>query len=214
MYAESNEIGELKESLAEMKASAKAAAEMLHGFLEVGRADWQRDRVVTAEFDLSEMARSVIAPHQSAAAENGLHLKVEGATGLMVASDRLKIERIVSNLVANALKFTHRGGITVHVSRRGKDAEVAVSDTGIGISSEDQSSLFQEFFQVHNHERDRTKGFGLGLAISQRLAHQFGGEISVQSELGKGSCFRLRVPGIVACPVAEQMERATGLVPA
>jgi signal transduction histidine kinase len=79
----------------------------------------------------------------------------------------------------------------------GENLEIHVIDSGVGIEPDVQQQLFDEFFQVNNYERDRSKGFGMGLSIARRLARQLGGDISVDSALGRGSRFSIRLPGVV-----------------
>jgi len=126
-----------------------------------------------------------------------LELSADVPGHVHVRSDRVRIGRILANLIDNALKFTERGSVRVVVESAGEGVEVHVIDTGIGIAAEDRDRLFDEFFQVHNHERDRTKGFGLGLSIARGLARQLGGDLGVESAPGAGSRFSLSLPSAV-----------------
>jgi signal transduction histidine kinase len=104
-----------------------------------------------------------------------------------------ELERIVSNLLDNAIKYTERGGVHLEVNREEEWLRVRIADTGIGIPAESVPRLFDEFFQVNNHERDKSKGFGLGLAICASLARQLGGDVRLISTHGGGSCFEVSV---------------------
>jgi signal transduction histidine kinase len=84
------------------------------------------------------------------------------------------------------------------VETRANDVKIHVDDSGVGIAPEDQAAIFNDFFQVQNRERDSRKGFGLGLAIARRLAHQLGGDLTVESTPGRGSRFTLLLPAAVA----------------
>ena len=106
----------------------------------------------------------------------------------------MKLERILNNLVSNAVKFTERGGVRIEVERTGGGLEIHVIDTGIGIVPDAQERLFDEFYQLHNRERDRRKGFGLGLSIARRLARHLGGDVTVDSAPGRGSRFSVVLP--------------------
>jgi two-component system, sensor histidine kinase len=112
------------------------------------------------------------------------------------------LERILRNLVANALRYTRKGGVVVGARRHGASVSIEVWDTGPGIASADRDRVFEEFFQVGNPERDRARGLGLGLAIVRRLATLLGHEVGMESVVGRGSVFRVRVraapPGEVA----------------
>jgi signal transduction histidine kinase len=100
------------------------------------------------------------------------------------------------NLLSNALKFTHHGGVTIAAKRNGKERTLtlSVSDTGIGIASADQERIFEDFRQLDNTPTRAYGGTGLGLSICRRLAQMLGGRISVQSQVGKGSTFVLTLP--------------------
>jgi signal transduction histidine kinase len=111
-----------------------------------------------------------------------------------ITTDRGKLERIVNNLVSNAVKFTPGGSVRVEVDQSIHGFEIHVIDTGVGIAPEHQGRLFEDFYQINNHERDRKKGFGLGLSISRRLARQLEGDLLVDSALGRGSRFTIILP--------------------
>jgi signal transduction histidine kinase len=118
-----------------------------------------------------------------------------------VRADRIKLGRVLGNLLGNAIKFTDHGGIRVATHRDGGgDVQISVSDSGIGISAEYQSRIFDEFWQLSDPAR--SKGSGLGLAISKRLVEAMGGAIQVKSEVGKGSSFIITLPAgaVVARP--------------
>jgi signal transduction histidine kinase/CheY-like chemotaxis protein len=122
------------------------------------------------------------------ALERGLKLAVVPTTGV-AQSDSLLLERIVRNLVANALSYTQRGGVVVGCRRRGQRIGIEVWDSGPGIAASEQQRIFEEFYQVGNKERDRSRGLGLGLAIVRRLADLLGHDIEVRSQPGRGSVF-------------------------
>jgi signal transduction histidine kinase len=108
-------------------------------------------------------------------------------------SDRQKVKQILLNLLSNALKFTHQGGVKVRVrpNSRERVLQLSVSDTGIGIAPVDQEKIFEDFRQLDNTPTRPYGGTGLGLSICRRLAQMLDGKIIVQSELGKGSTFSL-----------------------
>lgn len=113
---------------------------------------------------------------------------------LAVESDPALLELMLRNLIANAIRYTDRGGLLVASRRRGNEALIEVFDTGIGIARDQQAEIFREFHQLGNPERDRVKGMGLGLAITEGLANSLGHALSVVSMPGRGSVFRLRLP--------------------
>jgi signal transduction histidine kinase len=143
------------------------------------------------------MLRQVISGSQAVATQKGLYLWVDCPAELHILTDRVKLERILCNLLNNAVKFTDQGGVRVVAESASGALEIHVVDTGIGLAPAQQARLFQEFYQVENHARDRKKGFGLGLAISRRLARQLGGDVEVESAQGSGSRFSVLLPGVV-----------------
>jgi signal transduction histidine kinase len=207
--ADTRDVEGLRESLTEIKASARATADLLDSFLELGRLDWSHDARSVVPFDLAESLNALVTTHLPTARSKGIELTLACPPKLVVGSDRVKLDRIVANLVGNAIKFTDRGGVRIEVSVTDATLRVDVIDTGVGIAAEHVPHLFEEFFQVRNNERDRTKGFGLGLAIAGRLADRLGGTLSVQSSPGEGSRFRLELPG--AFPAAADDARAASV---
>ena len=197
LSAKAGDIEELNQSLKDLRTSAKAAADMLDSLLEVARIDWAADSNTLGQFALAEAIGEVMQQVRAGADQKKLSLRVSCPPGLIVMTDRVKLERVLANLVGNAVKFTDQGSVRVEVESAGRAVELHVIDTGVGIAAESQSQLFEEFFQVHNHERDRRKGFGLGLAIAKRLAKQLGGDIHLDSALGKGSRFTVALPNAV-----------------
>jgi two-component system CheB/CheR fusion protein len=113
---------------------------------------------------------------------------------LALFSDGNLLLTLLRNLVSNAVKYTPHGGVLVGIRQRGGRALIQVWDTGIGIAPAQLDSIFEEYFQVDNPQRDRTKGVGLGLTIVKRLSKLLGIELRVRSRLGKGSVFELGVP--------------------
>jgi signal transduction histidine kinase len=111
-----------------------------------------------------------------------------------VRSDRQKVKQILLNLLANALKFTREGTVKITASTKRGMTEVAVADTGIGIAPENYERIFEDFQQVDSSPTRQYGGTGLGLAICRRLARMLEGEITVESELDKGSTFTLTIP--------------------
>jgi two-component system, sensor histidine kinase len=107
----------------------------------------------------------------------------------IVWTDPVLMERILRNLVSNAVRYTDRGRILVGCRRRGSVVSAQVWDTGRGIPLDQQERVFQEYFQLGNPERDRTKGLGLGLAIVRRLTDLLDCRLRLRSQAGRGSCF-------------------------
>lgn len=142
---------------------------------------------------LNEATAAVCAACQSEAAQKGVTLRAETDCFLPVWGDNVRLQQVVQNLVTNAIHYTPAGGVvTVTCAREGGTARVTVQDTGCGIAPEDQAAVFDRYFHTTaNTKHDST---GLGLTIAQELAHLHHGEITLQSEVGKGSRFTLKLP--------------------
>jgi signal transduction histidine kinase len=123
--------------------------------------------------------------------------EIDTALGMMV-TDVGKLRQCLLNLLSNAVKFTNEGSIAVHARRcalGGAPAvEIVVRDTGIGMAAHDVAKLFEPFVQLDNSLTRRAEGTGLGLAITRRLARLLGGDVVVESTLGRGTVFTLRIP--------------------
>src|SRR5262249_4530213 len=114
-----------------------------------------------------------------------------------LTADPMRLKQILLNLLSNACKFTKEGEVTlrVHKVADGRDwVELAVADTGIGMTAEQQAKLFKDFTQADSLTARRYGGTGLGLAITRKLARMMGGDVTVTSEQGKGSVFTVRLP--------------------
>ena len=128
---------------------------------------------------------------------NALRLELEGSPRA-IETDRLKLKQILLNLLSNAAKFTHQGQITLRATRRGHGASSAlclqVQDTGIGIDASAQARIFEAFEQADSSTTRKYGGTGLGLTLSRELAHLLGGQLTLESELGRGACFSVTLP--------------------
>ncbi len=179
---------------------ADALLDLINSVLDMAKIDAGAMQVAAEAFDPVEVVRAVASMFRNQAATRGIELATIGTdcAGLQVLGDRSRIQQVLINLVGNALKFTPTGSVTVRLDVTpvvGQLAlvSIAVRDTGIGIGDADPARLFREFQQIDGSTTRRYGGTGLGLAISQRLARLMGGEITVQSEVGRGATFTLRL---------------------
>lgn len=132
----------------------------------------------------------------------------------IIQTDAALAERIVRNFVSNALRYTVSGGVLVGCRRHGERLRVVVADTGIGIPEDKLETVFEEYVQLGNQERDRNKGLGLGLSIVQRLSHLLDAPVTVRSRVGHGSVFSVELPRRCCAdvnPVAPQVFREVSL---
>jgi CheY-like chemotaxis protein/anti-sigma regulatory factor (Ser/Thr protein kinase) len=141
-----------------------------------------------AMFALAPLLARTRLEFEPQAREKGLRLRVAGSSAF-AHSDPALVERILRNLVSNAIRYTESGGVVVGCRRHAGAVRLCVYDSGVGIDSGEQSLVFEEFYQVGNHERDRSKGLGLGLAIVQRLARLLEAPVTLISRPGRGSLF-------------------------
>src|SRR5262249_50664281 len=148
------------------------------------------------------VSQHVVALLRDRARAKGLSLDLELGADLPAAiyTDALRLQQILVNLIGNAIKFTEGGGVRLAVSHRpspiGGEGQMTFegTDSGMGIGPEDRERVFAPFSQADPSESRRYGGTGLGLAISRGLAQQLGGKLELESELGRGSTFRLRIP--------------------
>ena len=146
-------------------------------------------------FELTPLLRSLEAAQRPAATERGLAFECdfEDAAGVY-RGDPTRLRQIVQNLLSNALKFTRQGRVGLVARRQGDSLVLTVSDTGIGLTREQQKRLFQPFSQADSSTTRNFGGTGLGLSICRRLANEMGGGISVESRSGEGTTFTVRLP--------------------
>jgi signal transduction histidine kinase len=188
---------EVPELAKEIHSSALSLVDLLGDVLDLARYDSGRLEMLESEFSLVELLEEVHRRFAPLAREKGLALNlIPPNPPLRLRIDRIKLSRVIGNLVGNAIKFTAAGEVSIEAGREVDGSPVIrVRDTGIGIAPEFQQNIFDEFVQLHNRERDRTKGTGLGLTICKRLVDAMGGRLSVQSDVGKGSTFTVMLPG-------------------
>lgn len=176
-----------------INASVDALEALFNELLDISKLDAGVIRPRLEHFPIQRLLDKVALDFEPEAAEKGLRLKVRRAR-LAVFSDALLLERILRNLVTNALRYTTSGGVLVCCRKRGEHMRIEVWDTGIGIPEDQRERIFEEFYQLANPERSSKKGMGLGLSIVRRLCQLLGHPISVRSKPGSGTVFSLEVP--------------------
>ena len=174
-------------------AAVNAMNELFNSLLDVSRLDAGVLELNLTEFPVERLLKQMETTFAEAAREKGLRLSVV-SSGAWVRSDFILLERIVLNLVTNAVRYTARGGVVVGCRRRGERLRLEVWDSGIGIPEDQQQNIFGEFYQLAGPEPARRGGLGLGLAIVDRLGRLLGHPVELTSVLGKGSRFSVSVP--------------------
>jgi len=165
---------------------------LFDSLLDISKLDAGTLVAQSRSFRLEPLFAQLYAEYADAAAAKHLRLHVR-PTDVVLVTDELLLHRLLSNLVANAIRYTDHGTVLVCARRRGVAIQIEVRDSGIGIPPEKQGEIFHEFYQIGNVARDRSLGLGLGLAIVARVARLLQTEVNVRSAPGRGSMFSLRV---------------------
>lgn len=186
----------LYEDIREIYKSSTHLLSLINDILDMGKMDAQQMTLFKEKIDFAVIFEDVRQMVHSAVESKGLQLKIEIKPDLpLVYVDRTRIRQVLLNLVTNSLRFTRKGSITLRASIESSDLlRVDVIDTGVGIAKQDQSKVFKEFRQVGNENWQREEGSGLGLSIGRRFIQMHGGEMGVESDLGKGSTFYFTLP--------------------
>jgi signal transduction histidine kinase len=189
MAGEMNE--EQKKQLNHVKSSANHLLGLINDILDLSKIEAGKVEISIEEFGLDDIVNEVAETFSPAVSEKGLKLLSEVPEGVTLFSDKRRVKQVVMNLVSNAVKFTDKGKIKIEgkILEDGKILEISVSDTGIGIKKEEMNKLFKPFQQIDMSSSKMHEGTGLGLNLSKKLATLLGGDISMESEYGKGSVF-------------------------
>lgn len=208
-----------RESIDIARKSSQSLLEIVNGILDVSKAQ-AKASTSAGFFDIRPFIADVLAHNAALIHDRDIDLLVSFDDNLPVQiyGDRLKIEQILNNLLSNAFKFTETGSVTLTLQASGQREptpetrgaiEFTVSDTGIGISDQDQLELFEPYTQFDGKLSHRYKGTGLGLSIARQLAKDLGGDISVRSQVGKGTAFTVTIP--LLATAAPEGKRNTAL---
>jgi signal transduction histidine kinase len=169
---------------------------LITDFLDFEKIDADKQQFNIVENDINALVKGVQKTMGPLAKQKGLELRIELEEGLpKVAFDYDGITRVMTNLVSNALKFTAEGSIVIRTKKDEGGVEVAVADTGCGISKDDLDRLFKKYGQIKSAKVKDIEGTGLGLAISKLIIEHHRGKIRAESEPGKGTTFYFYLPG-------------------
>jgi signal transduction histidine kinase len=175
---------------------------LLDSLLDISRLETGRIQPQIQKFDIGDPIAHLDASYGPAAARKGLRWQVSPiCRKTQVRSDRTLLDRMIRNLIENALNYTHDGEIRVECHVEGTTLRIEVHDTGIGIPADQLENIWEEFHQIGNPERDRSQGLGLGLSIVRRLSELLDHEVRVRSEPGRGSVFSIDLPLVAAATV-------------
>ncbi len=187
-----------RDNVDRMMRSVEALGASLDTMLDISRLDAGVVGVEERPVELSGLFTALHQTFAGMAEEKGLQLRLR-SRGLWVRSDMQLLYRMLLNLIDNGLKYTQQGGVSVVARQVGQSVQIDVTDTGIGIATEQCGRIFEEFYQVDNPGRDRARGLGIGLSIVQRLAQLLRHPVSLRSRPGRGTRLRVHLP--VAEPV-------------
>jgi PAS domain S-box-containing protein len=192
---------EIEEYLATIRQNGRFLLALIDDLLDISRIEAGDLRVELEPCSPGAVVSEVVESLRGKAEAGGLGLEVETSAAIptAIATDRLRLRQILVNLLDNAIKFTPRGAVRLTVRpvvRSGSETllQFTVTDTGVGMTTEEMARLFEPFYRARAADPGRPRGTGLGLAISDRLARRLGGEILVQSSPGSGSTFTLSLP--------------------
>lgn len=184
---------EQRKQLTMVKNSANHLLALINDVIDVSKIEAGKVEICIEEFDLSVLAQEIKDSFAVMAEEKGLELSLEAPSILLIEGDERRTKQVLVNFLSNAIKFTNRGEIEIKIVKKDEAVEMSVRDTGIGIRKEDMDKLFKAFSQIHTPGRTK-EGTGLGLYLSKKIAILLGGDITAESEFGKGSVFTFTLP--------------------
>ncbi len=193
IYGEAPE--KMRSVLERVQTNGKHLLGLINDVLDLSKIEAGQLTLALSDYSLADLVQGVYVAVEPLATQKNLALTTNVASGLPVGrGDERRLAQVLLNLVGNAIKFTETGEVAIEASCANGSFSVAVRDSGPGIAAADQAKIFEEFQQVDNTPTRQKGGTGLGLAISKRIVELHGGRIVVDSELGKGSTFTIKLP--------------------
>jgi signal transduction histidine kinase len=189
-----------RKSLSRIDSNARHLLALINDILDITRIEAGRMPLNVTTFSVADLVHEVVSELEPIIRRSNLTVSSKLRQTPSLRSDRQKVKQIVLNLLSNALKFTPQGTVTIVSSydANRREITIAVRDTGVGIPADDQLKVFEDFRQLDSSPARGYGGTGLGLSICRRLSQMLGGAIELDSELGKGSTFKLRLPAKVS----------------
>jgi signal transduction histidine kinase/CheY-like chemotaxis protein len=203
---------ERKRTVKHIDSALVAMNELFSALLDISKLDAGILTPTVTEFSVAQLLKRIETTFRGTAEEKGLSLRI-AASSAWVRSDFVLLERILFNLVSNAVRYSSHGGLIVGCRRRDRQLRIEVWDTGVGIPQDQHQNIFSEFYRLGEPDRDRRSGFGLGLAIVDRLCQLLDHPIKVTSTVGKGSRFTVVVPMVPARPEVLELPAPGRLAP-
>jgi signal transduction histidine kinase len=185
----------IHEVLGRLEKNGRHLLNLINDVLDISKIEAGRITLSLHDYSMQGLVQTTITAVESLAAEKNLELKATIPSNLpSVKGDEQRVAQVFMNLIGNAIKFTEEGEVKVEVAVSDGSFLVSVSDTGPGLSEDDQKRIFEEFHQVDTSSTREKGGTGLGLSIAKRIVQMHGGKIWVESNLGKGSTFWFTLP--------------------
>ena len=190
---------ELKDNLNKVSTAGNTLLGIINNVLDISKIEADKLELTLINYELPSLLNDIITLNVIRIEEKPVEFKLDIKEDILcrLYGDDLRVKQIINNLLGNAFKYTQRGVISLSISTEHSGPNVwmniTISDTGIGIKDEDKSKIFTDYGQADTRSNRGVEGTGLGLAITQRLVKMMGGEISFESEFGKGSIFRARI---------------------
>lgn len=190
---------------ADIQSAGRTLLALINDILDFSKIETGKMDIIASDYSLSSLLNDVVVMTQERIDNEGLELRldIDGEIPDLLYGDEVRIKQIMLNLMTNAVKYTEKGWVELCVRKQNVSEcldeenmllEIRVSDSGVGIKKEDLAKLFVEFERLDRLKNRSVEGTGLGLSITSRLVGLMGGRISVESEYGKGSCFRVLIP--------------------
>jgi signal transduction histidine kinase/CheY-like chemotaxis protein len=186
-------VPEVSALVVKVQAAVQGMETLFGSLLDISKLDSGAVKVDMRTMALQDLLGFIEVNYQPLAQEKGITLRVARCRAAVLTDPGL-LDRIIGNLVTNAIRYTASGSVLVGCRRVGKAMRVEVWDTGMGIAKQYQAQIFEEFFQLENPDRDRGNGLGLGLSIVKRSAELLGHRLTLRSEPGRGSVFGIELP--------------------
>jgi signal transduction histidine kinase/putative methionine-R-sulfoxide reductase with GAF domain len=212
---ERNRTGNLSEKqvrqLGVVKRNSAHLSRLISDLLDISKIESPEFTLTKADFDLSEVVTDLVESLEPLVKAKEQRITADIVEGIELIADKQKITQVISNLIENAVKYSPADSdITVKTSLYGGDAQVVISDTGFGISKDDQEQIFEAFFRSRTEENWEVPGTGLGLALVKRIISMHGGTVTIDSEIGIGSSFTILLP-VLTATAAESAEHKASL---